>query len=64
MILAIDVGNTNIVLGGIENGSAAFISRLSTDTKPTVTYIEYGSDGREVGRMGIPNGSIFMEIDR
>ena len=30
MILAIDVGNTNIVLGGIENGSAAFISRLST----------------------------------
>ena len=35
MILAIDVGNTNIVLGGIENGSAAFISRLSTDTKKT-----------------------------
>ena len=36
---------------------------LSTDTKPTVTYIEYGSDGREIGRMGIPNGSIFTEID-
>lgn len=36
---------------------------LSTNTKPTVTYIEYGSDGREVGRTGIPNGSIFTEID-
>ena len=32
---------------------------LSTNTKPTVTYIEYGSDGREVGRTGIPNGSIY-----
>lgn len=39
------------------------IDGLSTDTKPTVTYIEYGSDGREIGRMGIPNGSIFTEID-
>lgn len=36
---------------------------LSTDTKPTRTYIEYGSDGREVGRMGIPNGSLYTEID-
>lgn len=39
------------------------IDGLSTDTKPTVTYIEYGSDGREIGRMGVPNGSIFTEID-
>lgn len=36
MILAIDVGNTNIVLGGIENGRTSFISRLSTDTGKTV----------------------------
>lgn len=35
MILAIDVGNTNIVIGGIENGKTAFISRLSTDTGKT-----------------------------
>ena len=35
MILAIDVGNTNIVLGGIENGVTAFISRIATDTKKT-----------------------------
>lgn len=36
---------------------------LSTDAKPTVTFIEYGSDGREVGRIGIPNGSLYTEID-
>lgn len=35
MILAIDVGNTNIVLGAIENGKASFVSRLSTDTGKT-----------------------------
>lgn len=45
------------------NVNVLSIDGLSTDTKPTVTYIEYGSDGREVGRMGIPNGSIFTEID-
>lgn len=36
---------------------------LSTDTKPTRTFIEYGSDGREVGKTGIPNGSLYTEID-
>jgi hypothetical protein len=45
------------------NVNALSIDGLSTDTKPTVTYIEYGSDGREVGRMGIPNGSLYIEID-
>lgn len=35
MILAIDVGNTNIVFGGIEKGETSFISRLSTDTGKT-----------------------------
>jgi hypothetical protein len=45
------------------NVNVLSLDGLSTDTKPTVTYIEYGSDGREVGRMGIPNGSIFTEID-
>ena len=53
------------VLSGGEkyNVNVLSIDGLSTDTKPTVTYIEYGSDGKEVGRMGIPNGSIFTEID-
>lgn len=45
------------------NVNVLSIDGLSTDTKPIVTYIEHGSDGREVGRMGIPNGSIFTEID-
>ena len=31
MILAIDVGNTNIVLGGFEGEELRFVSRLSTD---------------------------------
>ena len=35
MILAIDVGNTNIVLGCIENGEIVFSGRLTTDAKKT-----------------------------
>lgn len=35
MIIAIDVGNTNIVYGGIENKKIAFMTRLNTDKKKT-----------------------------
>ena len=35
MILAIDVGNTNIVLGGIEDGKQVFSSRISSDRNKT-----------------------------
>ncbi|MBR0357146.1 MAG: type III pantothenate kinase, partial [Clostridia bacterium] len=35
MILAIDVGNTNIVLGGIEDGKQVFSARLSSDRNKT-----------------------------
>lgn len=35
MILAIDVGNTNIVLGGIEEGKQVFSARLSSDRNKT-----------------------------
>ena len=35
MILAIDVGNTNIVFGGIENSVSSFVTRLNTDKKKT-----------------------------
>ena len=31
MILAVDVGNTNIVLGGYEQETLCFSSRLSTE---------------------------------
>lgn len=35
MILAIDIGNTNIVLGGIEGENIFFVARLSTDRNKT-----------------------------
>ena len=35
MILAIDVGNTNIVLGGIENGEEVFSVRIASDRNKT-----------------------------
>ena len=42
MILAIDIGNTNIVIGCIENEKPLFIERLSTVR--TKTEIEYAVD--------------------
>ena len=35
MILAIDVGNTNIVLGGVENDKDIFTVRLASDRNKT-----------------------------
>ncbi len=35
MIIAIDVGNTNIVIGGIRNGRQLFSARLSSDRQKT-----------------------------
>lgn len=45
------------------NVNVLSLDGLSTDTKPIRIFIEYGSDGREVGRTGIPNGSLYTEID-
>ncbi len=42
MILAIDIGNTHIVLGGITDGSVDFMARLSTNHIKTED--EYGMD--------------------
>lgn len=39
MVLAIDIGNTNIVVGGFEDGRIHFIERISTNKKST--EIEY-----------------------
>lgn len=36
MLLAIDIGNTNIVLGGFEDGVLSFVSRISTNAHKTV----------------------------
>ena len=35
MLLAIDIGNTNITLGGYDNGILAFTARIATDSKYT-----------------------------
>ncbi|MDO4982612.1 MAG: type III pantothenate kinase [Eubacteriales bacterium] len=46
MILALDVGNTNIVVGCIENGEIRNIFRIRTDVNQT--YIEYAVKLREI----------------
>ena len=35
MILAIDIGNTNIVIGGFENDNLSFVARMATNTFKT-----------------------------
>lgn len=46
MILAIDIGNTNIVLGCMEEGKCIFVERLSTVR--TKTELEYAIDIKDV----------------
>ena len=35
MILAVDIGNTNVVLGCIEGGQILFLERMATDRRAT-----------------------------
>ena len=62
MILAIDIGNTNIVLGGFDDEKLRFISRISTNAKKTdaeyATKLKsilslYGVDESEVSEAAI-----------
>lgn len=46
MILAIDIGNTNIVIGCIRNEDILFVERLSTDS--TKTVLEYAISFKNV----------------
>lgn len=46
MILAIDIGNTNIVIGCIKDNEILFVERLSTDT--TKTVLEYAISFKNV----------------
>ena len=46
MILAIDIGNTNIVLGCMDQGKCVFVERLSTVR--TKTELEYAIDIKNV----------------
>ena len=41
MILAIDIGNTNIVIGCCADGQVIFRERVSTN--PTATVLEYAA---------------------
>ena len=42
MLLAIDIGNTNIVIGGIQDGRIAFEARIATDRIKTSD--QYGAE--------------------
>ena len=42
MLLAIDIGNTNIVIGGINDGAIAFEARIATDRIKTSD--QYGAE--------------------
>ena len=62
MILTIDIGNTNIVLGGFDDEKLRFISRISTNAKKTDTEYAtklksilslYGVDESEVSGAAI-----------
>jgi len=46
MVLAIDIGNTNIVLGGFEEDTLKFVLRISTN--PSKTEDEYASKIRSI----------------
>ena len=46
MLLAIDIGNTNIVIGCIKNEEILFVERLSTDS--TKTVLEYAISFKNV----------------
>jgi type III pantothenate kinase len=49
MVLAIDMGNTNIVVGCIEKGKILFVERLCTDLSKTELEYAIGS-ARKTGR--------------
>lgn len=56
---------TRIGGGEVYNRNVLWIEGLSStfESKPTTTFIEYDSSGKEVGRMPIENGSIYSEIN-
>jgi len=67
MILAIDVGNTNIVLGTIENGEIDNIVRIHTD--PRLTGTEYALTLKQIAEfygfdMKAMEGAIISGIDQ
>ncbi|MDP4133001.1 MAG: type III pantothenate kinase [Bacillota bacterium] len=75
MILATDIGNSNIVFGGIENGKVLFTSRLATDISRLAdeyaTYIlgifelynvdKFGFDGAIISSVVPPLSSVLAK---
>ena len=49
MLLAVDIGNTNIVLGGLEGDDIAFVARIATDRQKTED--QYTAELRSVLRL-------------
>lgn len=49
--------------GEVYNRNVLWIEGLSSESKPTTTFVEYDSNGKEVARMPIENGSVYSEID-
>ena len=58
MILAVDIGNSIISLGAIENDEVVFVARMATDT--TITSDEYAS---KILALFALRGSVRTEID-
>lgn len=57
MILAIDMGNTNIVIGGIDENSTRFVERITTN--PSKTDIEYAVNIKDILEIyDIPSSNI------
>ena len=54
---------TRIGGGEVYNRNVLWIEGLSSESKPTITFVEYDSNGKEVARMPIENGSVYSEID-
>ena len=55
MILAIDIGNTTVALGGIRDGRVCFVARM--DTVRTRTAAEYRVEMDKIFAGGFTNGS-------
>jgi len=64
LILTVDIGNTNITLGGFLNDKLNFVARLSTDSGKTVD--EYAIDLKDVlalnGFSGIISGAVISSV--
>lgn len=54
---------TRIGGGEVYNRNVLWIEGLSSESKPTTTFAEYDSNGKEVARMPIENGSVYSEIN-